>query len=98
MSCADDEEVSTVRVAMECDHFYRFWCTGGAKIEREGNNPLSIALALPCRIYTKSVPVRHGKNRLSFYSIPIRNKSSLFYPKHPEGIAKKLVNLKKPSG
>jgi hypothetical protein len=36
-------EGETVRVAMECNHFYNFWCTGGTKIEREGNNPLSMA-------------------------------------------------------
>ena len=36
------------------------------KIEREGNNPLSMALAHPCRIYTKSVPGRRGKKWTMF--------------------------------
>jgi hypothetical protein len=53
------------------DFFYYCERTGRAKIEREGNNPLSTALAFCADSTQKVYQVGAENTGLCFYSIPI---------------------------
>jgi hypothetical protein len=84
---------------MECDHFYQFSCARGAKIEREGKQTLSMALAFCVESTQKVYQVGAKNTGLCFYSIPINGINRVFFIPKPGGNSKKsLLVGKNPCG